>query len=119
VIADVGAVAEFEEARPRIVTVRGQQIGVVRCGDAFYAMRNRCPHMQAPLLRGIVEHNVCAGEQFGRLALEADRPVIGCPWHGWQFDLKTGESVSGAPLRVTTFRTQVEQGRVFVEIGGG
>ena len=116
-IADVGAVAEFEEARPRIVTVRGQQIGVVRCGDAFYAMRNRCPHMQAPLLRGIVEHNVCAGEQFGRLALEADRPVIGCPWHGWQFDVTNGQLLTNASLTLACYPVEVRGEDVFVDIG--
>ena len=111
---DVGAVEDFEEGRMRIVPFASGAIGVVRWRGRIYAVRNVCPHQQAPLCAGRVRPGVSAGDRVGDLELDRDRPVITCPWHGWEFDLQTGESPSGREHRVKTYDVAVEDGRVLV-----
>jgi nitrite reductase (NADH) small subunit len=64
----------------------------------IYVMDNVCPHWGGPLGRGRVEHG-----------------KIVCPWHGWTFDPKTGETPRKANTRVATYRVIIEGEDVFVE----
>jgi 3-phenylpropionate/trans-cinnamate dioxygenase ferredoxin subunit len=87
-------VARAEEIPPgerKIVEISGRSIGVFNLDGRYYALRNRCPHQGGPL---------CRGFQFG--SLRSARPgdyeysepgaIIRCPWHGWEFDIRTGRS---------------------------
>lgn len=74
-------------------------ICVANVGGDYSALDNVCPHRGGPLGQG---------------AIEGDKIV--CPWHGWQFDAKTG-AVSHAPeQRITTYAILVEGDDVWVEI---
>ena len=87
----VGTLDELPPGTRKIVEVDGRSIGIFNVAGEFLAIRNRCPHQGAPL---------CLGEQFG--VLESDEPgrytlrrpgeMVRCPWHGWEFDLRTGQS---------------------------
>lgn len=112
---DVGAVSEFEEAKLRIVEAEGRSIGIMRWQGEFLAARNQCPHMRAPICEGKVSPALI-GACVGEATVDVNRPVIGCPWHGWQFDLRTGQAVWGEKLRVQTFRVECHNGRVMVEM---
>ena len=87
----VGSVEELPPGSRRIVEVEGRSIGVFNVGGEFLAIRNRCPHQGGPL---------CEGVQLGELTSEGPgdyryaRPgeIIRCPWHAWEFDLRTGAS---------------------------
>jgi 3-phenylpropionate/trans-cinnamate dioxygenase ferredoxin subunit len=87
-------VARADEIPPggrTILDVHGRSIGVFNLGGEYVALRNRCPHQGGPL---------CSGELFGALSAatpghyDFDRPgeIIRCPWHGWEFDMRTGRS---------------------------
>jgi 3-phenylpropionate/trans-cinnamate dioxygenase ferredoxin subunit len=74
-----------------IVTVAGRSIGLFNIDGRFYALRNRCPHMGADLCAGRIQHAVDS-EGPGDFGLLDDVYVLRCPWHGWEFNLETGES---------------------------
>jgi 3-phenylpropionate/trans-cinnamate dioxygenase ferredoxin subunit len=87
-------VARVEEIPPgerKIVQIGGRSIGIFNLDGDYYALRNRCPHQGGPL---------CDGFQFGALRstlpgeYDYSRPggIIRCPWHGWEFDIRTGRS---------------------------
>ena len=111
-------VAEAGEIPPggrKIVEVAGRSIGVFNVGGEYFALRNRCPHMGGPL---------CEGKTWG--ALTADKPgefnysrpgeIIACIWHGWEFDLRTGQSwCDPVKLRVRAYEVSVEGGEVEAE----
>src|SRR5690242_15547779 len=63
VLLDAGSVDDYDEGHVRIFRVRGREIGVLRWGDRFFALLNRCPHAAGPL---------CAGRVAPRL--RASRP---------------------------------------------
>ena len=124
----VGRLAEFSPGERRIVTVDVRSIGVFRVGNAFYALRNRCPHQGGPLCLGRVFRRAVADEP-GRVRFTDEAPLLACPWHGWEYDLATGRSFLGAgeprvrasevaverlpgPYVAETFPVQVEEEHV-------
>ena len=56
----------------------GKELCIVNAGGTFYAIGDRCPHMNAPLSMGTLEGT-----------------IVICPLHFSRFDLRTGRKVSG------------------------
>jgi nitrite reductase/ring-hydroxylating ferredoxin subunit len=83
---------EVPAGRRRIIDVAGRSVGVFNIDDQYYAVRNSCPHRGAPLCKGLVDGLVTGGKP-GQFEFERHGEILRCPWHGWEFDLKTGESV--------------------------
>jgi nitrite reductase (NADH) small subunit len=111
---DVGSVQDFEEGLPKVVDVEGREIGIVRWRGEFFAVRNRCPHMAARICSGGLVAPKIVGGTVGTLLADEDTPVLGCPWHGWQFELRTGSSVWDPNYRVTVFETETRGDRLYV-----
>ena len=84
----VGAVDDIPPGSRKVILVNGREIGVFNVNGEFFAVLNRCPHQGGPL---------CSGRQTGFLVAptpgdyQLSRPgeVIRCPWHGWEFDLRS------------------------------
>jgi nitrite reductase (NADH) small subunit len=66
----------------------------------FYALDGVCPHQGGPLGKGKITG--C---------------VVTCPWHGWQFDVRTGQHQFSPTVRQSTLPTRVEAGEVWVDVG--
>jgi nitrite reductase/ring-hydroxylating ferredoxin subunit len=101
---------EFPPGERRIVQAGRRSIGVFRVGDRFYAINNHCPHMGGPLCRGRTKPWVSSGGP-GEFVLDEDDALLACPWHGWEYDLATGQSFLGPgepPVR--TYEVSVEAG---------
>jgi nitrite reductase/ring-hydroxylating ferredoxin subunit len=106
-------VARADEIAPgerKLVQVGGRSIGVFNVGGEYYALRNRCPHQGGPL---------CEGFQFaplgsagpGEYARGTDGEIIRCPWHGWEFNVRTGRSwFDPERTRVRSYRAGVRSG---------
>jgi nitrite reductase/ring-hydroxylating ferredoxin subunit len=113
---DIGAVADFPEGRFEIVEAQRREIGVVRWNGRFFAIRNICPHLGAPLCAGGVMPLVTEDpETPWQLAVDRERVLVVCPWHRWEFDASTGRALVGG-LRVKSYPVRVEDARVLVEI---
>jgi nitrite reductase/ring-hydroxylating ferredoxin subunit len=76
----------------------GREIALYNINGEFYATENFCPHKGAPLAGGVL----C-------------EYVIECDWHGWQFDVRTGECLTVAE-RIETYEVVVEEGVVKILI---
>ena len=90
----VAPVDEFKPGDRRIITVGGRSIGVFRVGDRFYGIRNRCPHQGGPLCQGRIAPWARSSGP-GDFQLDAEATLLACPWHGWEYDLATGQSFLG------------------------
>jgi len=87
-------VATVEEILPgerKIVEVAGRTIGVFNVAGEFYALRNTCPHQGGPLCQGRLTGFVMARVP-GEYSYTRKGEILRCPWHGWEFDVKTGQS---------------------------
>ncbi len=90
----VGKVSDFENGDRKIIDVNGKSIGVFRVDDQFYALRNRCPHQFGPLCAGTLAPRAVSGGP-GDMRLGSGPPLLACPWHGWEYDIATGQSFMG------------------------
>ena len=114
---DVGAVSDFVDQSVQIVDVGQRQIGIIRWRDKFYAIGNVCSHQGAPLCHGVLSAYVTAAEP-GNMVLDDSVPVLACPWHGWEFDVRTGQAILDPKRRARTYEVRVAENRVLVETGG-
>jgi nitrite reductase/ring-hydroxylating ferredoxin subunit len=91
---------ELTAGRPRLIEVNGTRVVLARVGDTVYACADACAHKGGPLSEG---------KQSGtRLA---------CPWHGWHYDLRTGQCVfPGRGAGVATYPVTIADGEIRVEV---
>ena len=106
-------VAPAEQIPPgssKVLTVGGKDIWVFNMEGAFYALANRCPHEGAELCKGrIVGLVQSSGVRDYRIEREGE--FIRCPWHGWEFDIRTGQSwCDPKRTRIRRFEVSVEDG---------
>lgn len=104
---EVCPVDQLPPGSREIVDVDGREIGVFNVDGEFHAIRNACPHQLAPLAEGVLTGEMTA-PAVGEYELVRQGEVIRCPWHGWQFDLATGESVFNPHIRTGTYDVEVE-----------
>jgi len=95
----VARLAELVAGKPLRADAAGTAIVLARVGDQVFACGNTCAHQGGPLSDGKLTG--------ARLA---------CPWHGWMYDVRTGECVfPGRGARVPAYPVRVEADEVFVE----
>jgi nitrite reductase/ring-hydroxylating ferredoxin subunit len=116
---DIGCLADFPEGRATVITVDRRALGLIRWHDKVFALRSVCPHQSGPLCEGPVRPYLDADLPSSNVAIDDDRPVIACPWHGWEFDVQTGRLVTGGPERVRTFPVEIREERVLLNFASG
>ena len=114
----VGAVADFAGGARRMVTVGDVEVGVLEHAGAFYAYENVCVHQGGPACEGrivgqVVDDFAADGRYLGQ-RFDDDRPHLVCPWHGFEYDLRTGEYVVDRAQRLRRFDVVVRGEDVYV-----
>lgn len=84
--------AELAPGERKITELNGVSVGVFNVDGEYHALKNDCPHQRAPLCEGKVTGTVTADEP-GDVNWECDGHILRCPWHGWEFEIESGESV--------------------------
>lgn len=115
--AHVGALTTFDVGVMRIVEVGRRQIGFLRNkDDVVHAVLNICPHKAAPVCKGRIGGTMLPSAP-GELIYAKDGNVLKCPWHGYEFDIETGESLFGIMRgKLRKFPTEVRDGQVYVTV---
>ncbi|HEX5503938.1 MAG TPA: Rieske (2Fe-2S) protein [Thermomicrobiales bacterium] len=104
----VATVDEIPPGGRKLVEVAGRSIGVFNVGGEFFALRNRCPHQGGPLCQGLLTGFVTAPAP-GEYAYTRPGEILRCPWHGWEFDIRTGQSwFDPAQVRVRRYEVTIE-----------
>jgi nitrite reductase/ring-hydroxylating ferredoxin subunit len=111
----VATVDDIPPGQRLLVNVKGRDIGIFNVGGEYFAVGNRCPHEGASLCKGrivgLVESSEPGSYQFSRRG-----ELLRCPWHGWEFDLRTGKSrCEPDRTKVRSFDLKVESGGSLVE----
>lgn len=100
--------AELPAGHRLIVEVAGRSIGVFNVEGRLYAVRNRCPHQGGPLCEGGVV-GWLESPRPGVYDYRHERAMVECPWHGWEFELETGQSwFDPKGTRVKRYDVEVE-----------
>jgi nitrite reductase (NADH) small subunit len=109
----VCARSELGMGTPHEYEVHGRAVVVVDIGDEVACLGKACPHMGAPLAAGAVGPT-CLPHGFRTYLPEREGEVLRCPWHGWEFDLRTGRCLHNAKTGVRRLDTQIRNGEVWV-----
>jgi nitrite reductase/ring-hydroxylating ferredoxin subunit len=111
----LGPAAEIPPGRRQLFEVAGRQIGVFNVDGRFHALRNVCPHGGGPLCEGRLTGTTLTVEdrsyRYGR-----EGRILRCAWHGWEFELETGQALADPRVRARTYPITVEDGQLVVEI---
>jgi nitrite reductase/ring-hydroxylating ferredoxin subunit len=114
----VAKLSEFKEGDRRIVFVNNLEIGVFRQDGRFYAYSNICLHQGGPACEGLiiakVEEKLLPDQTSRGLYFSESELHFVCPWHGYEYDIRTGEFVSNRKMKLKKYQV-VEKGEdVFV-----
>lgn len=111
----VAKVSEVPVGARKVVSVDGRDVVIFNVRGEYFGLFDRCPHQGSSLCEGILGGLVRSDEP-GSYNYSRPGELLRCPWHGWQFDLRTGQSWC-EPERVKTksYSVDVEQGRDLVE----
>src|SRR6187431_788425 len=95
----VARTKDIPSGEGRMFEVNGRHVAVFNVGGRFHAIDHRCAHQQGPLAEGDLEG--C---------------VVTCPWHGWTYDVTTGQSPDDPETRVACFGVKVQGDDVLIFI---
>ena len=95
-------VARVDDIPPgtiRTVKAGDEEIALAHCNGGFYAVQPHCIHLQGPLGEG-----------------ELEGCVLTCPWHGWQYDVRTGVNTMDENEQLGRYDVRIEGNDVLVSV---
>ena len=95
-------VAGIDDVKPGhglVAEVNGKALAVFNVDGQFHVIDNTCLHRGGPLGEG-----------------ELEASVVTCPWHGWQFNVKTGRHCLAPRIQTGRIAVAVEGDDVIVEV---
>ena len=95
----VASTDEIAEGTGKEVVAGDRIIAVYHAGGTYQALDGICPHAGGPLGNGKLNGN-----------------IVTCPWHGWQFDVTSGQHCLNAKLHQPCFPVKVEGSDIFIEL---
>ncbi len=95
----VGSVSDFPEGQAREVVAEQRVVAIYNVQGNIYALDGVCPHQGGPLGRGTL-----------------DGYVVTCPWHGWQYDVRTGQHQSIRSLVHRSYAVKVVDDQVYIDL---
>ena len=116
----LGPTKDFADGDRQLVTVGEFEIGVFRIGNDFRAYRNACPHQGGPVCEGLVIHRVeeviAPDRTYAGMTFSDDVLHIACPWHGWEFDVRTGACAGDGKYKLRSYEVVDRGGELFVVV---
>lgn len=97
--AKLANLSDIPEGRSIIVkTPHGIGIALFNLNGKIYALENACPHMGGPLGEG-----------------QIDDCLVTCPWHGWQFDVRSGKCENMPGDDAKTIQIEIINDEIFLK----
>lgn len=103
----VSAKSDLPPGGCKIAEIDDLEIGIFNVNGNYYALRNVCPHKGGPLCRGRLRPLVVSSGVY-EVAHQQEGEILKCPWHQWEFEIKTGRALFDEKLRVKTFPVFLE-----------
>jgi nitrite reductase/ring-hydroxylating ferredoxin subunit len=111
---------EIGEGERIVVEVEGREIAVFQIGEEYHAYVNWCAHQSGPTCEGRLSGTMDA--KFDRDTLETtlsycrEGEILNCPWHGWEYDIKSGECLSRDGKQLPSFPVEEKDGEIIVSL---
>ena len=117
----VGQVDEFGDRDRKIIAQGDLEIGIFHVDGEFYAYENNCAHQGGPACQGKIINRVeeiiheTEKTAHGLKFSETDVHIV-CPWHGFEYNVKTGRHPGSKNVRLKPYRVTVRDSEVYVTI---
>lgn len=113
----VADASEIVPGKFKIVRQGALSIGVTRLADGtLRAVRNACPHKGAAICKGIIG-GTWPPSAPGELGYDREGEILICPWHGFEYDLRTGEELyRKVPTRLRLYEVIERDAKIYVSV---
>ncbi|WP_256290924.1 Rieske (2Fe-2S) protein [Halobellus inordinatus] len=116
----IGTTDEIDEGERVIVQLEGREVAVFNREGSYFAYLNWCTHQGGPICGGPLTgtNEAC----FDKDTLETtfnwtrEGEILNCPWHGWEFDIESGECLSRQGSDLLSFPVTVDDDEIIVEL---
>ena len=102
-----------------IVPIGRFGVGIFNVGGKYYGLTNYCPHRGGPLCTGPITGTGVPGDTPYEIAWIREGEVVRCPWHGWEFEIQSGETLASKnrrrEYRIRTYPITVRDGMILLE----
>lgn len=95
----VAATSDIPVGQGRTIEVNGKHIAVFNVEGTFHAIDNTCKHRGGPLGEG-----------------ELEGTTVACPWHGWTYNVTSGECFDDPSCTLDRFAVKIEGDALMVEV---
>ena len=117
---EIGAVADFEDGDKKLLSLGGIDIGVFHLDGRFHAWRNACPHQGGPVCQGRIFKRVVDNlgpdkQAHGRTYDESQLHIV-CPWHGAEYNIRTGVHAGIPGLKLSPIEIIVRDEKVYARV---
>jgi nitrite reductase/ring-hydroxylating ferredoxin subunit len=116
----VGDSSDVPERGRLVVDIDGTPVGVFRVEGQLYAYENICVHQGGPACQGRIIPRVLEllddSKQARGLAFDGSDMHVVCPWHGFEYSIKTGRHAGVDTLSLRSFPVVEEVGKVYVTV---
>src|SRR6185312_9056638 len=114
----VAKLAEFKDGDRRIVFVGDNEIGVFKHEGEFFAYSNYCLHQGGPACEGLTIARVVEKLREDKTSMglafsQTDLNFV-CPWHGYEYDMHTGECISDRRLKLKSYEVRQKGDDLYV-----
>lgn len=111
---------ELKDGDRRLVKKDDKEVGVFRVENDIVAWHNQCAHQGGPVCQGRVFPRVLERLDENRATLgfdysQEERHIV-CPWHGYEYDLRTGRNSGNPSLGLRAAEVVVRDGNVYVRL---
>jgi len=117
---NIGPASDFKDPGRKVVAFENFEVGVFKLGDDFFAYLNQCPHMGGPACQGKiiakVDEIIAADRTSKGMAFSKTQLNVVCPWHGYEFDIRTGRHAGNSKVGLRTMKVRVAEGDVIVTV---
>ena len=93
----MGTLAELAPGKWLEKQILAKRVAVYNDGVQLFGIEANCKHMRASLTAGKVEDG-----------------VVICNWHGWRYDLKTGQCMTNTAFKLKTYTVEIRNGDVYL-----
>lgn len=108
--------SEVAPGQQKIVRINNMPVGIFEIGDGeYHAMLNICPHRGGQLCEGPQCGTAVDGGDFG-IEYGRRNELVRCAWHGWEFDIRTGEALADPKMKAKTFEVSVDGDDLYVHM---
>ena len=107
--------ADLQPGERRIIEVKGRRIGLFNVNGRYFALHNRCPHMGGNLCEGPITGTTLETDEIA-FVYGRQNELLRCGWHGWEFDIQTGQCLVDERMKARTYQVTQEEEQLYLHL---